>query len=235
MAFRSARARGHLRTRIGPSVTFCERGQVWEQVELLEDHADLAPDRGDVADVVRQLDAVDDDLAALVLLQPVDRPDEGRLARAGRAEDDQHLARLDGQVDATQDVQLAEPLVDVAADDDAVAWAGRRASGRLRVLDLVAHRVAHAHLLLEPVARLRHRVAQDEEHDRDENVDLQMGANHSGWASTERPIASSSSSPPPATTTSVVSLSRLMNRPTLAGMTARSACGSTMYRLRCRR
>ena len=29
--------------------------------------------------------------------------------------------------------------------------------------------------------------------------------------------------------TRVVSLSRLMNRPTLAGMTARSACGRTMY------
>ena len=29
-------------------------------------------------------------------------------------EDDHHLAGLDGQVDAAQNVQLAEPLVDVA-------------------------------------------------------------------------------------------------------------------------
>ena len=76
--------RRSLRTRIGASVMFCERGQVREQVERLEDHPDLAADGGDVADVVRQLDAVDDDLAALVLLEAVDGPDEGRLAGAGR-------------------------------------------------------------------------------------------------------------------------------------------------------
>ena len=62
-----------------------EHGQVREEVERLEDHADLAADGGDVADVVGQLDAVDDDVAALVLLEPVDGPDERRLARARRA------------------------------------------------------------------------------------------------------------------------------------------------------
>ena len=108
---------------------FCERGQVREQVERLEDHPDLAADGGDVADVVRQLDAVDEDLAALVLLQAVDRPDERRLAGAGRAEDDDHLARPDGQVDAAQDVELAEPLVHVARDDD-VGRVGWLAAGR---------------------------------------------------------------------------------------------------------
>ena len=35
---------------------------------------------------------------------------------------------LDGQVDAAQDVQLAEPLVDVAADDDVLARARPGAS-----------------------------------------------------------------------------------------------------------
>ena len=61
-----------------------EHGQVREQVERLEDHPDLAADGGDVADVVGQLDAVDDDLAALVLLEPVDGADERRLARSRR-------------------------------------------------------------------------------------------------------------------------------------------------------
>jgi hypothetical protein len=41
----------------------------------------------------------------LMVLMKVDLPDD-------------HLAALDGQVDAAQDVQLPEPLVDVAADDD---------------------------------------------------------------------------------------------------------------------
>jgi hypothetical protein len=97
-----------------------ERGEVREQVERLEHHADLAADGGDVADVVGELDAVDDDLAALVLLEAVDRADEGRLARARRAEDDDHLAGLHREVDAAQHVELVEPLVDVSADDDVV-------------------------------------------------------------------------------------------------------------------
>jgi hypothetical protein len=117
------RSRASLRTfRFGPEGDVLERGQVREQVERLEHHPDLAADGGDVADVVRQLDAVDDDLPALVLLEPVDRADEGRLAGARRAEDDDHLARrqtiCDGQVDAAQHVELAEPLVHVAADDE---------------------------------------------------------------------------------------------------------------------
>jgi hypothetical protein len=98
-----------------------EDGEVGEEVERLEDHPDLAADRGDVADVVRELDAVDDDLAALVLLEPVDRADEGRLAGARGTEDDDDLALLDVHADAAQDVELAEPLVDVAGDDDALA------------------------------------------------------------------------------------------------------------------
>ena len=69
-----------------------EDGQVREQVELLEHHADLAADGLDVLDVVGQLDAVDDDVALLVLLEPVDAADQGRLARARRAADDDLLA-----------------------------------------------------------------------------------------------------------------------------------------------
>jgi hypothetical protein len=98
-----------------------ERGEVWEEIERLEDHADLSPDRRDVADVVRELHAIHRDLTALVLLQPVDRADERRLARPRRAEDDDDLAGLDRQVDAAQHMQLPEPLVHVAGDDDVVS------------------------------------------------------------------------------------------------------------------
>ena len=69
-----------------------EDGQVREQVEVLEHHADLAPDLVDALEVVGELDAVDDDAALLVLLQPVDAADQRRLAGARRAADDDALA-----------------------------------------------------------------------------------------------------------------------------------------------
>jgi hypothetical protein len=97
-----------------------QHGEMREQVERLEHHADLAAHRRHVADVVGELDAVDDDVAALVLLEPVDGADEGRLAGARRPEDDDHLAALHGEVDPPQHVERSEPLVDVAADDDVV-------------------------------------------------------------------------------------------------------------------
>ena len=53
-----------------------------EQVEVLEHHADLAADFVDFLQVVGQFDAVDDDLALLVLFEPVDAADHGRFAGA---------------------------------------------------------------------------------------------------------------------------------------------------------
>ena len=70
---------------------------------------------------LRQLDAVDDDVAALVDLESVDAADERRLAGAGRAEHDHHLSVLDEQVDPAEGLEVAEPLVDAATDDDVVA------------------------------------------------------------------------------------------------------------------
>src|SRR3546814_19211367 len=51
-------------------------------------------------------------MALLVFLQTVDAADHGRLAGAGRTADHDALAARDGQVDVTQDVELAVPLVD---------------------------------------------------------------------------------------------------------------------------
>src|SRR3546814_7723381 len=82
-----------------------------KEVEVLEHHADLAADLRDVLHVVRQLDFVDDDLALLVLLQPVDAADNGRLAGAGRSADDDALAAVDRQGDVLEDMELAIPLV----------------------------------------------------------------------------------------------------------------------------
>ena len=97
-----------------------QAGEMREEVERLEHHADLAADGRDVADVVRQLDAIDDDVAALMFLEPVDGPDKRGFARARRSRDEDDLLRLHGQAHALEDMQLAEPLMDIAAHDDAV-------------------------------------------------------------------------------------------------------------------
>ena len=89
-----------------------------KRFELLEDHANFAADGGDVAHVVAQLHAVDDDLAFLVFFEAVDAADEGGFTGARGTDDDDHLARGDGHADVTQDVKLAKPLVHVAANDD---------------------------------------------------------------------------------------------------------------------
>ena len=80
-------------TQIGASVQVLQHRQMREQVELLEHHADIAPDGVDVLQVVGQFNAIDDDLAALMLLQPVDAADQRGFAGAGRAADDDPLAR----------------------------------------------------------------------------------------------------------------------------------------------
>ena len=80
---------------------------------MLEHHADLAADLVDLLQVVGELDPVDDDPALLMLLEPIDAADHGRLAGAGRAADDDALAARDVQVDVPQNVELAVPFVDV--------------------------------------------------------------------------------------------------------------------------
>src|SRR5215467_3760196 len=89
-----------------------EDGQVRKQVKALKHHPDLGADLIDLADVVGELDALDNDLALLVLLQPIDAADEGRFAGARRPTNDDLLALIDRQVDVAQHVELAEPLVD---------------------------------------------------------------------------------------------------------------------------
>ena len=92
--------------------------QVGEQVERLEDHAHVPADGVNVAHVVGQLNAIYNDVAPLVLLQAVDGADKGGLARSRRAYNDHHFAFLDGGSDAAQGMEIAVPLVHVAADDD---------------------------------------------------------------------------------------------------------------------
>ena len=91
-----------------------------EQVELLEHHADLAPDQVDVLDVLAELDAVDDDLALLVLFEAIDAADHRRLAGARRPADHDALAAMDGEIDVLEDMEVPVPLVDAGHLDDDV-------------------------------------------------------------------------------------------------------------------
>ncbi|SIK51626.1 Uncharacterised protein [Mycobacteroides abscessus subsp. abscessus] len=53
-----------------------------EKIEVLEHHADVAAHGVDVFEVVGEFDAIDNDLALLMLFEPVDAADQGGLARA---------------------------------------------------------------------------------------------------------------------------------------------------------
>ena len=57
--------------------------------------------------------AVDDDLALVGELQRVETAQQRRLAGAGGTDDGQHLALLEGEVDALEDFGLAEALIDI--------------------------------------------------------------------------------------------------------------------------
>ena len=82
-----------------------------EEVEVLEHHPDLGSHLVDVLQVAGQLDPVDDDLARLMFLKPVDTADQRGLARARRPGDDDAFAPVHGQVDVAQDVEGPVPLV----------------------------------------------------------------------------------------------------------------------------
>ena len=98
-----------------------EHRDVREEVELLEDHADLATDGVEVADVVSHLNAVDDDAALLVLFQAVDHADEGGFAGTGGSEDDHDFAAFDAHADIAHGAEVVEPLMDVFTDHDVIA------------------------------------------------------------------------------------------------------------------
>jgi hypothetical protein len=86
---------------------------VREQVELLEHHADAAPDGVDVHVQVGDLDALDVDVALGRHLQQVHAAQQRRLAGARGPDHAHHLAGLDQHVDAHEHLVGAEVLVQV--------------------------------------------------------------------------------------------------------------------------
>ena len=98
-----------------------EDGHVREEVEMLEDHAhllpvlvkiELDPLAGLVFDLfLRDVHAVKVDLARRRHLQQVQRPQQRRLAGAGRADDDHHVAALDVDAHIVERLDLALVIV----------------------------------------------------------------------------------------------------------------------------
>src|SRR5262249_4373199 len=97
-----------------------EGGLVREEVELLEDHPDPLADEVELPALLARSRArapadvasLEEDLALLGRLEQVDAAQQRALARAARAEDADHLASGDVEVDAAQDLEVAEALVD---------------------------------------------------------------------------------------------------------------------------
>ena len=106
-----------------------QHGEVREQVEVLEHHANAATNLLDTLDVLGQRHTADHDLALLMLFQVVDAANHGGLARARRPVNDDPLAAFHFQVDIPQHVKIAVPLVDAAHFDHQIRSAGARVMG----------------------------------------------------------------------------------------------------------
>ena len=99
-----------------------DRLQVREEVELLEDDPDPLPDRGDLGAFAGDLLAFEEDPPAVDRLEQVDAAKERALPAAARPDDDERFARGDLEVDAVEDDELAEALVNRLGLDDGHAW-----------------------------------------------------------------------------------------------------------------
>lgn len=104
---------------------------VGKQVIALEHHADLLAYLAPVGGRVQQLAAGKAQVTALGAFQAVEAAQQGALAAAAGAEDDDHLARRHAQVDVAQHLLRAEELVEtLELDQCAHACVQRRSSTR---------------------------------------------------------------------------------------------------------
>src|SRR3546814_2103590 len=73
-----------------------------EEIELLEYHAGFLADQPNLRAAGLHADAVDDEIAAVDLLQRVDAAQQCRLAGTGGADEHHHFAGLDGDRKSTR-------------------------------------------------------------------------------------------------------------------------------------
>ena len=118
---------GPRRTWIGPAVTLSSTVMWGNEVEALEDHPHLEADGPDrpvvgssrvaVQSGLREVDPLDGDGPAVDRLEGVQRPEQRGLSRAARADHHHHLAGIDVEGHAAQDLERPEALPHVADDD----------------------------------------------------------------------------------------------------------------------
>ena len=89
-----------------------QRGLVREEVEGLEDDPDMSPHLIQVCAYVGDVLTGEPDPAHRRRLEQVHASQQRRLARAGRADHDQHVLRSHLEVDPAQHAVVAEPLVE---------------------------------------------------------------------------------------------------------------------------
>ena len=89
----------HLSRRECDVVEDCE---VWEQVELLENHPGLATDLLDVLDVSGKLDPIHHDPTVVVLIEPIYASDHRGFARARRADHNDDFLPADREADVLE-------------------------------------------------------------------------------------------------------------------------------------
>src|SRR5918999_3964178 len=182
-------------------------GEVREEVELLEHHADPPPDGVDIDVGIRDLDAADEDLPRRRLLEQVDAAQQRRLAGPGPADDAHDLAGLDPEVDAPEHLEVPERLVELADLDRRGHRASAcRASSRRTTMPSGTVMIRYA----SPAIRI--------------------GVMLTYWLSASRPNLASSrvGSVTPSRYTSDESLVRMISSLVSGGRMIRKACGITI-------
>src|SRR5581483_9679117 len=101
-----------------------ERRPVREELEVLEHHSDSPPDVRQVGLAVGDLDVVEEDLAVLRLLEPVQTAKQRALAGAARADDADDLAAANGEVHVAQHLEVAEAFAEALGAQDHVVIHG---------------------------------------------------------------------------------------------------------------
>ncbi len=127
-----------------------------EEVELLEDHPDLATELERLSPLLfgtwrrAVLGAEDPQRPGVGLFEQVDRPQQGRFPRPRRAENDDVLAGVNVEVDPLQDLDGPEPFADAPELDDDPASRGRPARRQAVRRQAVRHHVARHHVASTP-------------------------------------------------------------------------------------
>ena len=99
---------------------------VREKIKRLKNHAYFAPNIIDSLEVVRKLNAFDDQLPLLVNFKSIDTTQQGRFARTRRPANNQSLAARNGQVNILQGMKFAVPFIEVANINHQFAIGGIR-------------------------------------------------------------------------------------------------------------